>query len=1084
MKKASLFTLFLLCAVSAFNQEYNSAELIKNGVAFFDKGEYPAAIESYKKVHPADSNYVYMLSELAMTYLQTHEYDLAIKTCEEALVDATGYENHVMRTLATAYDEKGDPQKAIEIYSKALEKYPFDYLLLYNLGITYYGIKDYPKVTEYCQRALKSNPFHTSSHLMLGKIAAAQGQLSHAFMSLQTFLLLEPNSNRSNKALIFLENLSNNYIDTAYVGARIEPFIPNSLFQDLDHYIRAKIVLNKRFESAYDFNASLVKQTQLVLEKLPYQTGERDFWAEFYFPFYKNTKEQGFVKEFLNTILRSAKRESINKWSKKNEKSLKAFYGTGSYLGQYKTYRWIQDSIRMTCKHYDSGSLQSIGNFNEAGNETGDWTYYFENGCVQAIGKFVDGKKEGDWIYYDRAGYKATTCSYINGNLNGTYADFDSHGNQRTDISYENGEVEGDVTFLYPCQVIEEYNQYSKSKINGPGFALYATGDTLSTFAYKESKVEGEYKRYHPNGNLFYHTNYTDGLRNGDYIEFFTDGAVSVKGKYKLGKEDGKWEYFHDNGKLKSDMNYDDGKKVGKWVEYEKLGDLYKQYEFNEKGQLQADFIYYDKGLPRVVETYRNDTIIGITSLNTKGDTIKHFGSENGTFEFETYSLDGLLIVKGQLENGQISGNRTTFWRNGKPREISNFTNGQMHGELSTYFENGNIQVKKAFENGKEDGTYLEYYNDGSLKAKGNSRDGEMDGLWFNYYANGLLEQEFSYKKGQASGWMLNYAVDGKLAAKTKYEKGLPIEICQYDSIGNIFHSQNLLTSTKRVFMNYNNTVEGESGMTCGKLNGHLTWYYPDGSKYIEKQFVNDNATGPYISYHPNGKIESTGQSKNGNRYGTWKGFYEDGALKRTFFYDQDQLDSTYVSYWKNGQIKTQSTYKNGDKDGDYFYYDPQGNLLIKKIYVDGEILAYQYSKNGKLCDPIYLENATGKVLAYYDNGKLSVDASYKNGNFDGKCIRYFMNGKKISVMEFENGNQHGEELYYNENGKLKSKTAYSKDLMDGEKRTYYANGKLKTTKMYQMGVLQGESKNYNESGKLVSIEAYWNGKLSKYRTL
>lgn len=1084
MKKANLLFLLLTSAILAFNQNYNSQELIKKGIALYDEEKYTEAIQAYKQVHLADTSYVYMQSELAMTYLQAKDYDLAIKTCNDALLDVSPYENHLMRTLATAYDEKGDPEQAVNIYLKALSKYPFDYLLLYNLGITYYGVHNYPKATEYFQKALKSNPFHTSSHLMLGKISAAQGQLSHAILSIETFLLLEPSSNRSNQALICLENLSNNYIDTAYVGNRIEPFLPNNLFEDLDHYLRAKIVLNERFESAIDFNASLVKQTQLILDKFPYQAKERDFWLEFYMPFYNNTNDKGFVKEFLNTILRSAKRESINKWANKNEKSLKEFYATGTYLGQYKTYLYVEDSVRITCKHYDSGSIASIGNFNEVENEEGDWTFYYENGHKQASGKFINGKKEGPWEYYNMDGFLETTCTYADGNLNGIYSDFDAYGNQKTAISYVNGELEGDVKFLFPCKIVQEYNHYSKSKIDGFGYTLFSTGDTLSTFTYKDSKLEGEYKRYHPNGNLNYKTNLINGENEGDYIEFFEDRTISVTGEYVHGKEDGKWQYFHANGKLKIDMSYKDGIKIGIWKEYDSAGELLKQYEFNEEGHLTNDFVFYKKTKPQIIETYKDDILVAVTSLNSAGDTIKQVGSEDGTFEFETFSLDGLLNTKGKLVNGNYEGAKTLYWRNGGVQEVSNYINGVLNGEVINYFENGKIQTKRNFENGKESGSYFEYYQNGSVKTTGNYKNGELDGLWLNYYVDGTLEQEFSYKHGEVFGWMYNYSVDGKLAGKTKLENGSAVIICQYDSIGNLFHTQNLLTAPKRVFMNYNKSAEGDCDMSCGKLNGDLVWYYPDRSKYIVNKYKDDNPEGTFTSYHPNGKVQTTGEYKNTSRNGEWKEFYEDGTIRKIYHYEDDQLDSTYTNYWENGKIKSRSIYKNDKKDGDSFTYDPQGNLAIKRIYIEGEIFAYQYNKNGSLCDSIYLENGTGKILAYYNTGEISTEANYKLGLFDGKYIRYSKSGKKISVMQFADGIQIGEEEEYFENGKLKSKMYYENDLKVGEGQVYNINGNLKYSKMYKMGVLQGESKNYNEEGKLKSIEEYWNGKLSNYITL
>lgn len=1084
MKKISLLILLFLYAFIAYNQDYNSSDFIKKGVALYDEGKYPEAIQMYKQVFASDTNYVHMMSELAMTYLASKSYDESIETCKQALVDITVYENHIMRTLATAYDERGDSQEAINIYSKALVKYPYDYLLLYNLGITYYRANNYPKALEYCQKALKSNPFHTSSHLMLGKISAAQGQICHAFLSFQTFLVLEPNSKRSNKALVCLENLANNYIDTSYVGERIDPFVSNTLFKELDHYLRAKIVLTNRFETAYEFNASMVKQTQLILEKLPYETKEKDFWAEFYFPFYQNTKKKNFVKEFLNTTIRSARRESINKWAKKNEKTLKEFYATGTYLGQYKSYRWLSDSVRISCQHYDSGALEAIGNSNKEGNENGNWTYYFENGCIQASGRFINGKKDGAWIYYNFAGYKETICSYANGELKGEYCDFDSYGNKKSSISYQMGELNGDVKFFYPCDIIKEYNHYTKGKLNGPGFVLYPTRDTLSTFSFKDSKMDGVYKSYHANGKLFYQTYYKNGFRDGDYIEYHSDGSRSVKGKYVQEKEDGDWVYFYKNGKTKSKASYKDGKKVGKWIGFNEDGSVMHQFEYNTNGQLIGDYVIYKNGKIHLIETFRKDTIIASISFNNKGDTIKHSGSVDGTFAYETYSLDGLLMTKGQFYEGQKTGNSYSYRRNGNVQESSTYKNGLLEGELIGYFENGIVNYQKTFTKGKENGIYQENYNNGKLKTKGKYVNGEMDGLWLNYYVDGTLEQEFSYKKGDATGWMSNYAVDGKLALKTKYIKGEPIEICQYNSTGEMIHSQVLLTAGKREFMNCNNTIEGECAMTCGKMNGDLVWYHPNGNKFIEKHFENDNASGAYIRYYPSGEIRTKGQSSDGTQTGLWTDYYEDGTIQRTYNYVMDQLDSTYTVYWENGNVKSKSKYKNDEKDGDHFYYDPEGNLLIKKIYVDGEIFAYQYNKNGALCDTIYLENGNGKIIAYYDNGKPSVKSAYKNGRLDGKCNRYFRNGKMICSMEFSMGTQFGEEILSDVNGKLKKKINYAQNLKEGECRSYYPNGKLKRLETYKMGCLHGECKTYNEMGKLTSIEKYWNNKLSNYKVL
>ena len=131
-------------------------------------------------------------------------------------------------------------------------------------------------------------------------------------LSLETFLALEPASDRSNPILIYIENLSNNYIDTTQ-GSYIEPIDNNTTFEEIDHYFKAKIVLTPRYPLPIDFNASLVKQTKMLMEVLPYTSTEEDFWIQMYFPFFKAIYKGNHLAPFLYTLLRSTGQEVVTK---------------------------------------------------------------------------------------------------------------------------------------------------------------------------------------------------------------------------------------------------------------------------------------------------------------------------------------------------------------------------------------------------------------------------------------------------------------------------------------------------------------------------------------------------------------------------------------------------------------------------------------------------------------------------------------------------------------------------------------------------------------------------------------------------
>ncbi|MCW3785057.1 tetratricopeptide repeat protein [Plebeiibacterium sediminum] len=413
-----LLNLVVLFTTSIFSQE-TSKEYIQKGNDLYDEQKFAEAIESYKMVSENDSNYHWMLAEMAMTYLAMEKFDSASITVEKGLVEKSNMRCHLLRTKGTIYEYTDNTPKSIETYQQAIKEYPYEYLLHYNLGISYLKTEQFSNAQKCFQEALRCNPYHASSHMQLGKLAARQKQYTRAMLSLETFLALEPASNRSNPILIFIENLSNNYIDTTQ-GNFIDPIDNNSLFDEIDHYIRAKIVLTSRFPLSIDFNASLVKQTKMLMEVLPYKSDEEDFWVQMYFPFFKAINEGNHLNPFLYTLLRSTGQEVVSKYNEKHEKELDAFYEAGRRLVNIKRSRManiIGEPKKYIFDYYDNGKVYSIGNKNKEGNNDGEWCYFYANAEKKEEGIYIDGKKSGIWKYYNDNGVLAKEELYKKGKL-------------------------------------------------------------------------------------------------------------------------------------------------------------------------------------------------------------------------------------------------------------------------------------------------------------------------------------------------------------------------------------------------------------------------------------------------------------------------------------------------------------------------------------------------------------------------------------------------------------------------------------------------------------------------------------------
>jgi tetratricopeptide (TPR) repeat protein len=204
MRKKFL-VLFLMLSLSFVYAQEQLGELIQLGIKYHDNGEYAKAIETYKKALEIDPDSPLANYEIALTYMYIGNNESAIKHCDivikankEAIVDA-----YIVK--GSALDNLGKTDESIALFEEGIKKFGENYLLCYNLGLDYYKIKDYKNTEKSLLRALAVNPYHPSSHLLLGIIKSDENQRTQSLLSLYYFLMLEPDSRRSQTAYTLLK---------------------------------------------------------------------------------------------------------------------------------------------------------------------------------------------------------------------------------------------------------------------------------------------------------------------------------------------------------------------------------------------------------------------------------------------------------------------------------------------------------------------------------------------------------------------------------------------------------------------------------------------------------------------------------------------------------------------------------------------------------------------------------------------------------------------------------------------------------------------------------------------------------------
>ena len=150
----------------------------------------------------------------------------------------------------------------------------------------------------------------------------------------------------------------------------------------------------------------------------------------------------------------------------------------------------------------------------------------------------------------------------------------------------------------------------------------------------------------------------------------------------------------------------------------------------------------------------------------------------------------------------------------------------------------------------------------------------------------------------------------------------------------------------------------------------------------------------------------------------------------------------------------------------------------VRSTYDDGRISRIYTVKKGT-------DVREGVALSYHPNGKLAVEAPYRNGKLDGVLRSYDENGKLRESAGYLDGEEEGFSIVYFENGKKKSRETYRRGVLNGVSEEWFENGKLRRQIPYENGQIHGVVKFYDEMGLLAEdmnfVRGIRNGTYHRY---
>ena len=331
MKKILLLPCLLL-TISSFGQTPVDS-LVRVGIQYHDLGEYEKAIEAYNmalKIAPESALVNY---ELAMTHMYAGNYEESVKHSDVVIEQKKEYllPAHIIK--GSSLDYLGETTQAIKLFNDALEEYGDNYLLLYNLGISYSRINDYENSESVLIRAITANPNHASSHYSLARLEKGQNQRVKSLLGLYYFLIIEPSSKRAEAAYALLKEqlggrVQKNEDDTVDINIFFDPQIEESEFSEAELML-AMLEVSNSFDENKDRpqDELFIENTEsffVALGEMRENEKKTSIWWDFYTPFFYELAKTEYMDVFCYYISVSSN-EKAKEWLAANDEKLENF---------------------------------------------------------------------------------------------------------------------------------------------------------------------------------------------------------------------------------------------------------------------------------------------------------------------------------------------------------------------------------------------------------------------------------------------------------------------------------------------------------------------------------------------------------------------------------------------------------------------------------------------------------------------------------------------------------------------------------------------------------------------------------------
>lgn len=762
-------------------------QLVREGIALHDREDYAGAAARYAAVLPGDSTYALAQSELALSLQAAGKAEEAAAAARRALA-LNPDEPLTYSSLGNALADLKQFDPALAAFQLGMQRFPYSPTLPYGLGVTQVraGTGHAAAALASFQRALELRPTHAYSHRLLGLLAAQQGHAAHTLISWLTYLLLAETGPTSNAVLVQAERLAEG-APVVLDNEKIAPISPNAAFAELDQLLESKVALQAGYVSKVKFPAAVVKQTQLLIEKFPVEGPADDFWVRAYGPMVAVLREGDNLTTFTYVILQSAQDPRAAQWVKSNKARVEKLYaaltpplltlreqqaGAGGAPGPRQAAWFSPDDV---LEGLGAGHTNADGGY----TPTGDWVGVSSRGAVDERGHYsAAGQRVGLWQVLRPDGSVEKTFTYDQqGQREGPAREFHPNGQPALDLTYHLGKTEGPLTVYNECGARTELRTFRAGALDGPYLTYFPGGQLRYRATLRADKAQGLEEQFYVDGTPEYSYTQVEGKKQGPFSVFYSDKTLERKGTYDQDELHGAYLDYHANGQLDNAGTYDHGKHTGLWRNYFPSGQLSVERSYDAAGALHGLYHDYDEqGHLFADSEYSHGRLVALRYFDQQGRLVLDEPLKKGRTAVRCLRADGGLNASGSYLDGEMTGEWRWFFRDGSPRDLTNFDpKGNKTGLAETYWQGGALRQRQHYAadgSGALEGSYERFHANAQPAQTGYYYQGQRHGVWKEYYATGQLSEEMTYYQGELNGAARSYAPGGKLTQERQLAFG------------------------------------------------------------------------------------------------------------------------------------------------------------------------------------------------------------------------------------------------------------------------------------------------------------------------